>query len=81
MGWGQAPPCRQSVRRANSASSRGKATECFLEGLRVIVSFANGYGKQSQVLMQLFECSKDVELSQGEVDEVGEVLLSKLRLS
>ncbi|KAG8960069.1 hypothetical protein FRC00_000926 [Tulasnella sp. 408] len=56
--------------RENSASSRRKATECLLEGLRANISFANGYGKRLDMLSELFERRKDVELSQDEVDEI-----------
>ncbi|KAG8926818.1 hypothetical protein FRC01_008333 [Tulasnella sp. 417] len=63
-------PAVKRFRLVNSVSSRGKAIECFLEGLRAVISFANGYRKLPQVLSELFECGKDVELSKDEVDEI-----------
>ncbi|KAG8997000.1 hypothetical protein FRB90_012598 [Tulasnella sp. 427] len=64
-------------RRANTTSSRQKATACLLAGLRSHICFAKGYGpkseegqKSSEQLSRLFELSRDVELSQDEADEV-----------
>ncbi|KIO30540.1 hypothetical protein M407DRAFT_20428 [Tulasnella calospora MUT 4182] len=57
-------------RRSAKESSKQKAARCLLEGMRENVFFVTSYGNPSDVLIQLFNLSQDVDLSADERTQV-----------
>ncbi|KAG8948841.1 hypothetical protein FRC04_009306 [Tulasnella sp. 424] len=58
-------------RQARTPSSRQKATQCLLGGMRANVPFGTSYRKQSGTLSDLFGLAKDCEMSSEDEAEVG----------
>ncbi|KAG8942986.1 hypothetical protein FRC04_003272 [Tulasnella sp. 424] len=57
--------------QAKTGSSRQKAAECLLDGLRTNISLEVSYGRPSELVSQLFSLGDNVELLEREQAELG----------
>ncbi|KAG9016355.1 hypothetical protein FRB90_003160 [Tulasnella sp. 427] len=56
-------------RRSTSASSKAKATECLLDGLRSHVTFGSQYAPPSTVVSRLFSLGRDLQMDGNQQNE------------